>query len=47
MNEEKQTWYGRENRKKSGSALMMVVLMIMSTQMYNFIGLDEKPPNKL
>lgn len=45
MNEEKQTWYGRENRKKSGSALMMVVLMIMSTQMYNFIGLDEKSPN--
>ena len=45
MNEEKQTWYGRENRKKSGSALMMVVLMIMSTQMYNFIGLDENSTN--
>ena len=41
MNELKQTWYSRDNRKKSGSALM-VVLMLMSTQMYNFIGVEKK-----
>ena len=41
MNKEIQTWYGRENRKKSTSALMMVVLMLLSTQMYNFIGAEE------
>ena len=41
MNEKIQTWYGRENRKKSTSALMMVVLMLLSTQMYNFIGAEE------
>ncbi|MEK9738171.1 MAG: hypothetical protein VW438_00400, partial [Euryarchaeota archaeon] len=41
MNELKQTWYSRENRKKSGSALMMIVLMLMSTQMYNFMGFEE------
>ena len=45
MKEEKQTWYSRENRKKSGSALMMIVLMLMSTQMYNFIGVEEEPTN--
>ena len=42
MNELKRTWYSRENRKKSGSALMMVVLMLMSTQMYNFMGVEEE-----
>ena len=45
MNELKQTWYSRENRNKSGSALMMVVLMLMSTQMYNFIGVEEETTN--
>ena len=45
MNEEKQTWYGRANRKKSGSALMMVALMLLSTQMYNFIGVDQTEAN--
>ena len=45
MKEEKQTWYSRENRKKSGSAMMMIVLMLMSTQMYNFIGVEEEPTN--
>ena len=45
MNELKQTWYSRDNRKKSGSALMMVVLMLMSTQMYNFIGVEEERTN--
>ena len=45
MNELKQTWYSRENRKKSGSALMMVVLMLMSTQMYSFIGVEEERTN--
>ena len=41
MKDEKQTWYSHETRKKSGSALLMVALMLMSTQMYNFMEFDE------
>ena len=44
MSEQRQIWYSSEARRKSGSALLMVILMLMSTQMYNFIDNSESEP---
>ena len=41
MSEQRQIWYSSEARRKSGSAFLMVILMLMSTQMYNFIDNSE------
>ncbi len=45
MNELTQTWYSHDGRKKSSTAILMVMLLVLSTQMYNFLDREESSQN--
>mgnify|MGYP001214008221 FL=1 len=46
MKVESNTWYDTDSLKKSGPAILMVALMLMSTQMYSFMEFDTIEPER-